>query len=197
MRIKIINPEFAYDFLQNVPLLRQREDEGEEWKRESNETLDKIRKMGCYRYNPVELPDPLSYAGLIIGRANDFYSAFIPLGARKSLVFTNVSEIFRGMIKEKKKDFFQTSSIGTGHVLDSEGRVCVSIMDTSKNVREIAIGRYGAYARRLGGKSDFLIEINELEETVNVFVNACLLPLVENKKIPPLPDVTLEMTLSP
>ena len=193
MHIEIVNPAFAHHFLLQAPKVK-RQEEGEEWKRQEEGESERLKTICRFQYNPVELPSPLSYAGLVLFRSDNSYSALAPVVAREPRVFNGISKTLEDVFKKKNEKFYSTSPNGTGYILtEDETRASICLTDSGNKTIGICIGRGGAYERKLGNNPDFLISIKELESALNLFIDCCLSPLAADGKIPPLPKTTLYM----
>jgi len=173
MRIKIIKTDYLYEILSYTSRMRQ--DEGEAWK-QTNDNSDRLRNQGGYRYEPVHLPLPFTNAGLIAYRMDKFYRAFVYICTRNPKVFEDTMQGLHQGFKKVNKIFLPTSTQGSGHILTAANAApAISIIPTGENDenREICIGRGGSMLREFGDSSDFRIDMGELENATNIFLEEC------------------------
>jgi len=194
MKVKIANVKLIYAVLNKAHELEEEQDPTESWKKtEQDPDIEQIKRSSGVDYPPVELPYPLSHAKLFADRADSCYSAYVQISPRGGeLVFRELSRLLIPKFQESGRIFSPSTSSGSGYVLDGKGNVRASIMDGSADnpLRDIGIGCNGARTRKFGDINHFHRAFRELEDYVNIYLDALYSPLVQ-AGMAIVPDATL------
>ena len=186
MEIKFSNLDFAYDNLNYD--LRTEEEVYEELE-------ENIHSIG-FNFSPVQLPSPFKKGILTFRRNGEFYSSFFCLESKRSSVFKGLSETLDKRIKDDWS-WSPMDNNGCGYILNKEKKPEISIISQNKEKdRLICLGSFGAIPKRFVKAEidkkvidfdNFIYDLKNLEKSVNIIVESCLLPFAESKEISSFP----------
>jgi len=182
MKFKIEATGDIYNLLAN---LNSHDSDNEEWKTGMNQSTKNLLPLSRV-YGLVELPYPLNFAGLIVKKSGNFYSANIDIYARHQDFFKNTSYMIEETFDHLNPKFWnietkflETTSDGTGYVVGKKSNTPLfSISDLANKIasRSIGMGMLGAAPQKFTTIENFRKDISELENVTNHYVDICLTP---------------------